>query len=435
MVCLVLAFLVGYLLITLEHPLKLNKTASALVTGGVCWTLYELGQSDKEHVLRQLGEQLSSTAAVAVFILCAMTIVELIDAHDGFEVITSRINTRSKRTLFWIIGVVTFFMSSVLDNLTTTIVMVTLARRLLSEREDRLRFAGMIVIAANAGGAWTPIGDVTTTMLWIGNRITTVGIIKVLLVPSLLCLLVPLIGMSFTFHGTLAARTEDPIRAARARVGSWEKHLVLFLGFGTFIAVPLFKAVTHLPPYLGILLGLGLLWMITERLHVAKSEEHRKHLGVMHLLQRVDMSAVLFFVGILLAVGALEAAGVLAAFASWMELHIHPFGTQAFAEANMSVIVILIGVISAIVDNVPLVAATMGMYNAPTDTFLWEFIAYCAGTGGSMLIIGSAAGVAAMSLEKITFFWYLRRIAPWAMLGYVAGALAYIGQYWLMHGR
>jgi len=423
---LILLFVLAYAAIALEHPLRVNKTATALVAAGVLWTLYALGGETGHVVSHELGESLMGTAQIVFFLMGAMTIVEVVDAHNGFEVLTSRVRTSSLASLAWLVGLVTFFLSAVLDNLTTTIVMVSLMKKLLQRREDRLLFAGFIVIAANAGGAWTPIGDVTTTMLWIGGQITAVEIMKGLFVPSMLSLLVPLGAIAAQLRGQPVLSPTRIDTEGSGGTSAFERNLMFFLGLGILIAVPVFKAATGLPPFMGILLGLGLLWLVGDLLHRHKDDDAKAHLTLVSALQRIDMSAVLFFVGILLAVATLEHAGLLAAIAQWLD---HTVGRQ-------DVIVVLIGLVSAVVDNVPLVAASMGMYSLqqfPADSFLWEFLAYCAGTGGSILIIGSAAGVAAMGLEKIDFFWYVRKVSGWALLGYLAGAAVYMAQYHALH--
>jgi Na+/H+ antiporter NhaD/arsenite permease-like protein len=327
----------------------------------------------------------------------------------------------------WLVGFVTFFLSSVLDNLTTTIVMISLMKKLIDNHEDRLFFAGMIVVAANAGGAWTPIGDVTTTMLWIGGQITTLAIMKGVLIPSLINLIVPLVACSYMLKGKVVVAPVLTERRQGLATTNFEKTLMFYMGLGTLVAVPVFKAITHLPPFMGILFGLGALWLVGEVLHRAKEDNDKEHLTLVHALKRIDMSSIIFFIGILLAVATLEHTHILASLAGWFDQTI----------GRLDVIVVVIGLVSAIVDNVPLVAASMGMYDLakyPTDSFLWEFMAYCAGTGGSILIIGSAAGVAAMGLEKIHFFWYARRIAPLALIGYFGGVFAYIIQYRFFHG-
>lgn len=424
---LVIVFVLAYAAIALEHPLKINKSASALLGAGLLWTVYALSGGAEHKVGDHLNESLVATAQIVFFLMGAMTIVEVVDAHHGFEVITSRIRTRKLSTLMWLVGFVTFFLSSILDNLTTTIVMVSLMKKLLDQREDRLFFAGIIVIAANAGGAWTPIGDVTTTMLWIGGQITTVAIMKGLFVPSIINLVVPLIVTARVLGDkpvVAPARSEDA--QVRKSSTAFERNLMFYLGLGILVAVPAFKTVTQLPPFLGILFGLGILWLVGDLVHSRKDDEEKEHLTLARALTRIDMSSIVFFIGILLAVAVLEHTHVLSSIATWLDKTV----------GRQDIIVILIGLVSAVVDNVPLVAASMGMYSLqqyPPDSFLWEFLAYAAGTGGSILIIGSAAGVAAMGLEKIDFFWYVRKISAYALIGYFAGAGAYILQYKLFH--
>lgn len=423
---LIVVFVVAYVAIALEHPLHINKTASALIAAGLLWTIYAVGSGDAAAVTSQLGESLMSTAQIVFFLMGAMAIVEVVDAHDGFEILTSRIKTSTLSGLMWLVGLVTFFLSAVLDNLTTAIVMVSLMRKLLEKRDDRLYFAGVIVIASNAGGAWSPIGDVTTTMLWIGGQITALEIMKGVFVASLASLLVPLTAMAWLVRGR---SVEPPARQDGGDVSSTsalERNVMFFLGLGILMAVPVFKALTHLPPFMGILTGLGLLWLVGDLLHKHKDEDAKAHLTLVSALTRIDMSAVLFFVGILLSVATLEHTHILSSLAQWFDRVV----------GRQDVIVMIIGLVSAVVDNVPLVAASMGMYSLaqyPTDSFLWEFLAYCAGTGGSILIIGSAAGVAAMGLEKIDFVWYVKKISGWALLGYFAGAALYILEFQLMH--
>jgi Na+/H+ antiporter NhaD/arsenite permease-like protein len=445
----IIVFVIGYIAIALEHPIKINKTASALLAGVVCWTLFALSSpSDsvttsesytsfldilkveigdkfnaltspeiyREFVMFELSEHLSGIAQILFFLMGAMTIVELVDAHHGFRFITDRIKTKNPKVLLWIICWVTFFLSAVLDNLTTTIVMLSLIRKLIPDKEMRLFFAGMIVIAANAGGAWTPIGDVTTTMLWIGGQISTGNIMITLFLPSVACILIPLLYLNFTLKGTLGEAPEHKTGHDHVvRSG----NLMLALGVGALVFVPIFKTITHMPPYTGILLGLGVLWVVSELINPDLDEAVKKNYTVAGALSRIDVPSVLFFLGILLAVGALESMQVLHHLATWLD---HSIGDQR-------IIVTLIGLLSAIVDNVPLVAASMGMYSMDVfymDHMLWEYLAYCAGTGGSILIIGSAAGVAAMGIEKIDFIWYLKRISLLALLGYAAGAIVYL---------
>ncbi len=411
-------FIAGYLAITLEHNLGINKAASALVTGVLCWTVYILFAGDTHAVNHHLAEHLSEITGILFFLLGAMTIVELIDAHDGFEIILDRINTLEKRKLLWIISMVAFFLSAVLDNLTTTIVMVSLIRKLIPIKDDRLFFAGMVVIAANAGGAWSPIGDVTTTMLWIGGQITAAGIINSTFLPSLICLVLPLFILGRFMKGNIRKMTRDEQEYNR-RSTPFERNAVFILGIASLLSVPVFKSLTHLPPFMGMLLGLGLMWIMTEFIHSDKDDIDKDRFSVNYALRKVDTPSILFFMGILVAVAALQSTGILGKAAQNLSAVI----------PNESAIVMTIGLISAIVDNVPLVAATQGMYSLeqfPTDHYFWHFLAYCTGTGGSALIIGSAAGVAAMGLVKIDFFWYLRKITFWALLGYLAGAMFFI---------
>jgi Na+/H+ antiporter NhaD/arsenite permease-like protein len=414
-------FIIGYSSIALEHPLKINKSGSAILMGILIWTIYTIGWPESDTV-SEMAHHLSSISEILFFLVGAMTIVEIVDAHDGFNLITNRITTRSKLRLMWILAILTFFFSAILDNLTTTIVMVSLVRKLIERRDQRLFFAGMTVIAANAGGAWSPIGDVTTTMLWIGGQITTFNIIKTLLIPSIVCALVPLIYVTL-FQGK---NLEGDLPKMKKKVVEPENKVIFFMGVGGLMSVPVFKQITHLPPYVGMMLVLGILWIASDLLHRNKKDEIKQKYNAANALMRIDMPSLLFFLGILLAVAGLESLHVLEHVATWMDDTI----------GNKDVIIVGIGLLSAIVDNVPLVAATMGMYDMavyPADHKIWEFIAYCAGTGGSVLIIGSAAGVAAMGLEKIDFIWYLRKMGFIALLGYLAGAAVYLMQFEIMH--
>jgi len=448
---LLIVFALGYSAIVFEHPLKINKTAPALLTAVICWTIFilfpptgeflksehwsqflaGLNPSDtagmsvdklfQQFVGTELGHHLSSTAEILFFLLGAMTIVELVDAHQGFKVITNRIRTKNASSLLIIISIVTFFLSSVLDNLTTSIVMVSLLRKLVHDSEQRKLFAGMVIIAANAGGAWSPIGDVTTTMLWIGGQITAGYIIKTTFLASIVCLLVPMLFMATRLKGKVAQADFDH-QAAEAQEELKGSKLMLFLGVGALVFVPIFKSVTHLPPYLGILLGLAVLWVASELIHSDKDEEEKKPYSASHALSKIDTSSVLFFLGILLAISALESSHILTNVAHWLDSTL----------GKIEVIVFIIGLLSAIIDNVPLVAASMGMYDMtayPTDHWMWTFMAYCAGTGGSALIIGSAAGVAVMGMEKIDFMWYAKKVSLYALLGYVAGAGVFLLTY------
>lgn len=411
-------FLIGYLAIIFENALKLNKTASALLTGVLCWTVYIAFHEDA-LVNNELLHHLGNISGIIFFLLGAMTIVELIDTHDGFDVITSRIKTLSRKKLLVIIALVSFFLSALLDNLTTAIVMMSLIRKLVKDDEDRMYYGGMVIIAANAGGAWSPIGDVTTTMLWVGGQITSANIIVKLILPSLVSMFVPLLWMSFKMKGTISrpeiAANEKPVTSS-----PFERNVVFLSGTGVLLMVPVFKTLTGLPPFMGILIGLAILWTITEFIHKKKNDEEKNAFSVAGALQRVDTQSVLFFLGILLAISALESNGILSGLAHKLDS----------AIGNISITTLCIGLSSAVVDNVPLVAAAQGMYPLsvfPTDHYFWEFLAYCAGTGGSILIIGSAAGIAVMGLERIRFGWYLKRISFPALLGYFAGALVYIG--------
>jgi NhaD family Na+/H+ antiporter len=417
-IAIILIFILGYTAIALEHTIRLNKAATALVTGVLCWTVYILFAEDKEIVTEQLSHHLGELSQILFFLMGAMTIVELIDAHDGFEIVTKRIKTTSKKKLIWIIGLLAFFFSAVLDNLTTTIVMVSLIRNLVADKNDRWMLIGLVIIAANAGGAWSPIGDVTTTMLWIGNQITAANIMIKLILPSLVCLLVPLLFMRFVFKGHITKPAEEFTNGEVTRRMSRQQNIVFFTGVMVLLMVPVFKTVTHLPPFMGILMGLGLMWIITEIIH----ETDRKNYTVAYALRKIDTPSILFFLGILLAISALESIGQLTLVSAWMD--------ETLKDQN--IIVMSIGIFSSIVDNVPLVAAAQGMYDLntyPTDHYFWEFLAYCTGTGGSLLIIGSAAGVAAMGLEKIDFIWYLKKIGWLALIGYFAGAIVYILQH------
>lgn len=444
----IIVFIVGYMAIALEHTIKINKTASALLTGVICWTLFVLSSPEgsllasapwsdyikessislgdrvsimtqdelfRGYVVSELSDHLANISEILFFLMGAMTIVELVDAHHGFRLITDRIKTKNPKTLLWVVCWITFFLSSILDNLTTSIIMVSLIRKLIPDTKMRLFFAGMIVIAANAGGAWTPIGDVTTTMLWIGGQITTLNIMKTVLLPSIACMLAPLLYLNFTLKGTLGENQQKPTHEKVVGGGG----LMLLLGIGALISVPVFKTFTHLPPYIGMLGGLGVLWVVSELIHPDLDESIKKNYTAAGALSRIDVPSVLFFLGILMAVGALESM-----------LTLHQFATYlSDTLGDNRIIITLIGLLSAVVDNVPLVAASMGMYSMdiyPQDHMIWEYLAYCAGTGGSILIIGSAAGVAVMGMEKIDFVWYLKKISLIALIGYFAGAATYL---------
>lgn len=429
---LVAVFILGYVLIAFEHPLKIDKAASALLTGVFCWMVLLFGfenmpafQSlptlpDAHKVLDEaLFEHLGEIAGILFFLLGAMTIVELVDVHDGFRAITDRISTTDRVRLVWIISWVSFFLSSGLDNMTTAIIMCALIRRIVKQKENVWLFGGFVVIAANAGGAWSPIGDVTTIMLWIGGQVTTVNIMKVLFLSSAVSLLVPLLAATYFMRGQLDPPSINDKEKPKAQTTPLEQNLMFLLGGMGLVSVPVFKYFTHYPPYMGVLLSVGLLWYFTEFLHRRKEPEVKHGFSVASMLHRIDTPSILFFLGILLAVGALNTSG-----------HLRQMATSLDAAFNGSIYVItaLIGLLSAVVDNVPLVAASMGMYpmtTYPPDHDFWNLIAYCAGTGGSILIIGSAAGVASMSILKIDFLWYLKRISGYALLGYLSGIAVY----------
>ncbi len=446
----VLCFLVGYLFIVFEHPLRLDKTVPALLTGTICWALIAIGHvpmidtdgqlftsQGVEHEVYYEGltaillHHTGKIAEILLFLIGAMTIVELVDLHQGFSVITNRITTRSKRKLLTLICILAFFLSAVLDNLTATIVMISLLRRLVSNKNDRLWFASLIIIASNAGGVWSPIGDVTTTMLWIGKKVSTGPLILNLYLPAVVSLLVPLslVLLRKEFRGNFPAEERS------SKEGLLTSRLMLLVGIGALIFVPIFKTITHLPPYMGILFGLSVTWLVSEYVHPEENfnEERRRLFSVRHALSRIELSSILFFAGILLTIASLESIAVFHADGKAVSLLHQAAENLQAAIPSEEIVVILIGLLSAIIDNVPLVAAVMGMYDEPMDAELWHFIAFSAGTGGSILIIGSAAGVAAMGLEKIDFIWYLRNIAWLAFLGFIAGCLTFIGWYHLIH--
>ena len=415
---LIIVFVLGYTAIAFEHPLKINKAAPALITGVLCWTIYIL-QSDSTHIVsEELLLHLGEIASILFFLLGAMTIVELIDSHSGFDIITQKINTSNKSTLLLIIATLTFFLSALLDNLTTAIVMTSLCSKLLSEKEDRLWFAGLVVIAANAGGAWSPLGDVTTTMLWIGGQITALNIMKQLILPSLAACLVPALIIAYRFRGKkikIPAVADSSVKEKR------DGRIILIAGIGFLLFVPVFKTITHLPPFMGMLMSLGLMWIITTIIHKNKDHEIAERFTVARALQKVDSPSILFFLGILLAVSALQSFGLLKVMATFLSTTLK----------NDYLIGISLGLLSAIVDNVPLVAASQGMYDLsvyPTDHPFWEFLALTTGTGGSAIIIGSAAGVAVMGIEQIDFMWYLKKIGWLALAGFAAGIAVFLIQ-------
>jgi Na+/H+ antiporter NhaD/arsenite permease-like protein len=417
---LIIVFVLAYFAIALEQPLKIDKSATALTGAGLLWTIYAL--SSGGHAGQQLEQSLVATAEVAFFLIGAMTVVSVVDAHDGFAAIGSHMRARSLAHLTVLVSAASFILSAVLDNLTTAIVMVSLVGRLLRERDDRWLVCGMVVIAANAGGAWSPIGDVTTTMLWIGGRVTSAAIIAKLFLPSLVNMLVPLAAIAWGVRGrpVIAPELSADGPLSSGDTTRFERNLMLVLGLAVLLAVPAFKAMTGLPPFLGILFGLGIVWTVGDIVHRGKEPAGRR-VTIADALTRIDMITIVFLIGILLAVATLEHAGVLAALADWLNAEV----------GRLDLIVLAFGLLSAVIDNVPMVAAAMGMYDVgthPPDSFLWEFMAYCAGTGGSILIIGSAAGVAVMGAEKIEFMWYLRRFGGLALAGYFAGALIYLMQ-------
>lgn len=417
MTAILLVFVLGYLAIVFEHKIRINKSATAVLTGVTCWLIYLMISPDEHVILEQLSHHIVGISGILFFLMAAMTIVELMDAHNAFDLVTQRIRTSSKRKMLWIIGAMAFILSAILDNLTSTIVLVSLTRKLVPDKEDRMMIAGLIVIAANAGGAWSPIGDVTTTMLWIGGQITTAPLIKNLILPSLACFIVPMLFIHFRLKGEASGLSSQ--KHPESPTERRDKILVLFTGIGGLFLVPILKQFFHLPPYMGILFSLGLIWIITEIIHSDKDEADRDKLTVGHAIRKIDLPSILFFLGILLAVTQLESAGVLREMADFLNTKLN----------NLSSVAILIGLLSSIVDNVPLIAACMGMYEMsvyPPDHYLWHFLAYSAGTGGSILIIGSAAGVAAMGLEKIEFFWYLRKIGWLAMIGFFSGAAVFM---------
>lgn len=443
-------FIIGYLLITLERPLKLDKTVPALLMASIMWAVLSIGfhlgwfsiidekgfvfnilNSNLEHqqegFTSTLTHKFSATAEILIFLIGAMTIVELIDLHKGFDVIKNAIRTKSKMKLLWILGIIGFFLSAIIDNLTATIVLITVLRKLIHTREDRIWYASLIIIATNAGGAWSPIGDVTTTMLWIGKKVTAMGLMEYMIVPSIICFVIP-----FAFASRLQA-FKGKIELPKADIDVNTELLLssskmLYVGLIAIVFVPIFKTITHLPPYIGMVFSLGVVWLYSEYIHPEENFDKAtdKRFSVNTALSRIEISSILFFLGILMAVGCMETL----VFGSIQNVQVGTlrYAAESLSNAipNMDVVIILLGVLSAVIDNVPLVAATMGMYTFEIDNPVWHFIAYCAGTGGSMLIIGSAAGVAAMGMEKIDFIWYLKKITWLAFSGFIAGALCFI---------
>ena len=453
----IIVFVLGYMAIALEHPLKVDKAASALLIGGLGWAFLAIGfveiidfeivsnkfNSFKEwYGLKNPGKEISELkflkyelshhlvdiAEILFFLMGAMTIVEVVDTHGGFSIITDKITTNKKVSLMWILSVITFFFSAALDNLTSSIVMAALITKLIKDKEDLWMFAGIIIFSANAGGAWSPIGDVTTIMLWIGGQVSAENIIVSLIVPSIVCTLVPLIYLSFRLKGSVKRPkfSENNIEE-KVHTSSFERNLIFYLGVLGLLFVPIFKTITNLPPYLGMILSLGVLWTTTEIIHRNKTNKEKSKLSVIATLKKIDTATIFFFLGILLAVASLQSAGQLDIVAKWLDTS---FNGQT--KNGIYIINIIIGLLSSIVDNVPLVAGAMGMYPIAesglysADGLFWEFLAYCAGTGGSVLIIGSAAGVAVMGILKVDFIWYLKNISLLALMGYLAGAATYI---------
>ena len=410
---LIIIFLIGYLFIIFERNVNVDKAAFSLLTGIACWVFLISNSLDKQIINHQLTEGLGEISGILFFLLAAMTIVELIDAHNGFDIITKLIKTNNKRVLLWLISFITFFTSAILDNLTTAIVMTTLIQKIVNDKKDKWLLLGVIVIASNAGGAWSPIGDVTTTMLWMNQKISAIGVIKNVFVPSLICMIIPVAVLSVFFKG----KYEKPVLNEHFNYSLKERNLIFLVGLLCLISIPVFKQLTHLPPYMGILAGLGLLWIVTEFIHRKKNQELKERFSIMSAIQKTDVKSILFFLGILLAIKPLELTGVLNNLANQLGL---------LFNHNTNSVVFSIGLISAIVDNVPLVAAGLSMFDFPMDHSFWQFMAYATGTGGSCLIIGSAAGVAVMGLENISFGWYLKRISLLAILGYLSGALFFI---------
>jgi len=442
-ILMIVVFVIGYACIALEHPLRINKSATALLLGTIMWTLFALGDPTsfpaytnfQDYLLQHPGdtfiswlthvsliEHLGEVAEILFFLMGAMTIVEIVDVHEGFRIITDKITTTKKTTLLWVIGLITFFMSAALDNLTTSIVMIALLRKLIDDKKDRWFFAGIVILAANAGGAWSPIGDVTTIMLWIAGKISADRIIVGTFFASVVSIIVPILILSFTMKGNVKRPESKEENAYRFIITKKERNLVFFLGVGSLLFVPVFKTITHLPPYLGMLGGLGILWIVVGFLHKRRPESDYNRLSVNNILGRIDTPSILFFLGILMAVNALQTCGQLGMLSTSLDQ------IPMVEPGKYYFITVIIGLLSSIVDNVPLVAGAMGMYTFPMDHYFWEFLAYAAGTGGSILIIGSAAGVAVMGMEKIDFIWYLKKISWLALIGYLAGAGAYILQ-------
>ena len=420
---LIIIFTIGYLAITLEQTIKINKSATALMTAVLCWTLIISNASNKELIIEQLSHHLSSISEIVFFLLGAMTIVEIIDAHDGFQNITERIKTNHKTKLIWLISVITFFLSAVLDNLTSTIVMMSILNKLIEDKKTKWLLLGLVIISSNAGGAFSPIGDVTTTMLWIGGQISPLNIMKQTFLASLVCMVVPTLMINYMIKGKIELRANVE-NSLNFNTNSFERNLIFYVGIGCLLFVPIFKTLTHLPPYMGMFLSLGIIWTLTELIHNKKHVNEKGILSVSHALRKIDTPSILFFFGILLSISSLEVVGVLPQMASTLNSSI----------GNLNLVAICIGLLSAVFDNVPLVAALQSMYSLndyPQDHYFWELLAFTAGTGGSCLIIGSAAGVAVMGIEKIDFFWYLKKISWIALIGFIAGVATFLIQHYL----
>jgi len=442
----IITFVLGYMAIVFEHPLKIDKTIPALAMAALCWailSIFNLNLYDHHGnmIMNTVDEchnrdsvllhHIGKTSEILVFLIGAMTIVELIDLHGGFSAITDRIKTTKKSTMLWVISILSFFLSAVLDNLTCIVVVVSLLRRLIPNKEERIFYVSMAVLAANAGGAWSPIGDVTTTMLWIGNRVSSAGLVLALLIPSLVCAMLPVFIVSRmpTMKGHLTI-PEGYDSGGQKKKGKGA-NLMLIVGIGGLLFVPIFKTITHLPPYVGMMISLALVWFVSEKIHPDEEFEDKQKHSAHHALSRIEMSSILFFLGILMAVGALESLHILANLAATLDSALPKTTEFLPSVTGLDLVVVLLGFSSAIIDNVPLVAAAMGMYLGDAkeymiDSKLWQFLAYSAGTGGSMLIIGSAAGVAAMGMEKIDFMWYLRNISWIALIGFLAGAIVFL---------
>ena len=420
-ILLISVFSLGYLLIAFEHNIRIDKAAIALITGVLTWTIFVF-YSDHHLIDEELAHHLVDIGEIVFFLLGAMTIVELVDSHQGFRIITDKITTKNAVKLLWILSILTFFFSAVLDNLTTAIVMAALLGKIIKDRQQLLFFAGIMILSANAGGAWSPIGDITTIMLWVGGQIT-LNIVQAIIIPSLVCMIVPLVYVSFKYRGVVIERPAIKSEDKANEVIPYERNLLFILGVLGLLFVPVFKTVTHLPPYLGMLLSLGVLWTVTEIIHRNKDQKQKHSLTVVGALSKIEASTIFFFLGILLAVGSLQSTGILNSLANILD--------DVF-NGNLYIINIFIGFLSAILDNVPLVAGAMGMYEIKAtgdfavDGVFWEFLAYCAGTGGSLLVIGSAAGVAVMGILRINFIWYIKNISFLALIGYLSGAVTFI---------